>query len=555
MLAVCVATGFAAFGGCSGGDDATPSRGPVVSDATTAETTGSWSPSSPSAPSPASTADEKFDRASPPASTASDQADELASAVTAMTRGRLALVAPDADCVEAATAELPARGRRALAALIDDPFGGRTADPAAVEQVLAALLGCMEPDSLRMAVVLSVLKMNEVGCVVDAWRPFLTADSVAASLAHGDLLDDLPADVVDAMASAAAACGPDRRWWIDDVIFRDELQLDLPDHELECIAARYVDVIGVEEVIRRRVLDAPLLALPPELEARLDLSGQCDVDESGRFDLFVAGVGACVTGARDGTAVAAVTACDQPHDAEVFAVHDIAADHPTWPGVRAIIDTAEARCTADPDAIAGDPGNHSFLWIHPLRRTWEQGDRTVLCLIVHEGEGEWDAPSGLVPSATVPSTTTAAPTTTSAPSGTRVPVGAREMFSLDEVDRVGMCVYRAPALPGQADLDRRFFDVDCSAPHQAEMYHRFTIERAPGSPYPGDETIQAQADPVCELTFAAYVGLPYESSRLRFVYFYPSAETWDDGDRSVVCFLVGTEVDEVFTRSMSGSRE
>ena len=87
------------------------------------------------------------------------------------------------------------------------------------------------------------------------------------------------------------------------------------------------------------------------------------------------------------------------------------------------------------------------------------------------------------------------------------------------------------------------------------MYHRFTLDDAAGSAYPGDAAVQADADPVCTLTFADYVGLPYESSRLRFVYFYPSAETWNDDDRSVLCFLVGTEVDEVFTRSMAGSRE
>ena len=470
-----------------------------------------------------------------------------------MTQGRLVLFPPEAPCVEGAFAELPVRGRRAVEALIDDPIAGRTADPAAVEQVVSAYLGCMEPETLRLAIVLSVLQMNERECVVDAWQGLLTADLVASSLAYGNVLDDLPADVVEDMASAAAVCGPDRQWWIDDVILSEELQLELSDREAECVAARYLDVMGVEEVIQRRLLNVPLLSLPAEDEGRLDLSGQCNVTERGTLKLLIVDVGACVANARAGTDVAAVTGCDQPHDAEVFAVHDIAADHPTWPGVRAIMDTAQSRCTADPDAIAGDPGNHRFVWIHPLRRTWEQGDRTVLCLILHEGDGEWNEPSGLVPAATVPPTTTAPPTT--APPGTTLPPGGREIFSLDEITQVGTCIFRLPAEPGQADLERRSFEVDCASSHHAEMYHRFTLEDAPGSPYPGDTAIQAQSDPACDLTFAAYVGIPYESSRLRFVYFYPSAETWNDNDRSVLCFLVGTQVDELLTRSMAGSRE
>jgi hypothetical protein len=174
-------------------------------------------------------------------------------------------------------------------------------------------------------------------------------------------------------------------------------------------------------------------------------------------------------------------------------------------------------------------------------------------VLIKSDWSSWTGASGLVP--TVATTTSPTPPTTTTPTGTTLPPGAREMFSLDEIDRVGMCVYRAPALPGQDDLDRRFFEVDCGQPHQAEMYHRFTIEAAPGAPYPGDRAVQAQATPVCELTFAAYVGVPYESSRLDYVYFYPSEATWNTGDRAVVCFLVGTQVDEEFTRSMAGSRE
>ena len=203
--------------------------------------------------------------------TVREQVEELASAVSVLTLGRLVLFPPEAACVERVFADLPVSGRLTL------PRLRRSSRP---------ILGCMDPESLRLAVVLSVLKMNERECVVDAWQGLLTAEPVASSLAYGDLLDDLPADVVEDMASAAAVCGPDRQWWIEDVIFHDELQLELSDQERECVAARYLDVMGVEEVIRRRLLNAPLLAVPPEDEARLDMSGQCTVTKSGTLKLL-----------------------------------------------------------------------------------------------------------------------------------------------------------------------------------------------------------------------------------------------------------------------------
>ena len=551
-------------GASSSGTITEPSVSPpadVTTPSPSASAPGTDAVSTSASPSPTSS----DTSASRPDSTEADEVEALAGAIAVLTGGRMTLVPPEADCVEQAFADLPVRGRRAVEALIDDPIAGRSADRAAAQQVFAAYLGCLEPEALRFAVVLSFLKVLEHDCVADAWEGLLTADLVASSLTYGNGLDDLPADVVAGMAKAVAACRPDRQWWIEDVIFHDEIELDLTEPELECVAARYVDVMGIEEVVRRRLLNAPLLALPADQEARLDLPGHCNVTERGVLELFIADVGACAANVRDGTSVAVVTSCDRPHDGEVFAVHDLSSEHPSWPGVRAIVETANARCRADREAIIGDIGTHDSLTVHPLRRTWEQGDRAVLCVLVHGGDGVWNAPSGLVPAAATPATTTppppttvpatTAPPTTAVPTGTTLPPGAREMFSLDEINRVGMCIYRPPALLGQADLDRRFFEVDCSLPHQAEMFHRFDLQGQPGAPYPGESATIAQADPVCKLTFAAYVGVPWESSRLDYAYFYPSVETWNQGDRSVVCFLVGSRMDEEFNRSMAGSRE
>lgn len=543
----------AALASCSGQDGAEPDTGTaaVTAESTSAPTSPASSPSS--GPSTSEAAPKA--RTTVPEATVPEEFQDLGAAISVMSQGRLVLFPPDAGCLERTFAALPLRVRRALDALVADPIEREGADQPALEEGLLAYLQCMGPGALSGSVALSVVKLLDFECVAEAWSGLLPADLVASSLVYGVGLDDLPADVVDELARTAAECQPNREWWIDDVLAQDEIGLDVPEPQVKCIAVRYVNVMGINEVIRRRLLNAPLLALPPEHEARLDLPATCGVTARGLLELLVADAGACVANFRTGRA--AVIDCDQAHDAEVVATHDLAAAHPSWPGIRQVVETAGSLCHAGPQVVA-DPGDHDFIVVHPRRRSWEQGDRSALCLVVHDGDGEWIGPSGLVPAAPGSTPTTVATTTTRpevVPTGTTLPPGARELLSLAEVNRVGMCIYRAPALPGQDDLSRRFFEVDCGQPHQAQMYHRFVLAGAPGSPYPGDDAILTEGDAVCTLTFAAYVGIPYEASRLRFTYFYPSVDTWKQGDRSVICFLVGTQVDELLSRSMAGAAE
>ncbi len=414
----------------------------------------------------------------------------------------------------------------------------------------------MDPGALRLSVVLSPLRMNEHDCIADAWDGLLTADLVASSLAYGDALDDLPPGVVEEMAAAAAECGPGRQWWIDDIIYQEAIPLDLTSQELECAAARYVDVMGVEEVIRRRLLGAPLLAVPPEDEARLDLLGQCNVAERGTLDLLVASPGECLEyrpGPTAGPETTTVTGCDEPHNAEVLAVHDLSADHPAWPGIREIAESANSRCRADVDRTIDDPSRYDYAWIYPLRRTWEQGDRAVLCFVVHRTGGQWTAPSGAVPATTV-APTTAVPTTAPAPPSTLPSHLGAEVLDFNAL-AVGTCLYQEPARSGLAEEDRRVWITDCGQPHHGELFHVVVLEGAPGSPFPGEAVVSAQGDSGCVAAFAPYVGVSFDSSRLNFIYLYPLAEQWTQGDRWVQCILYGGTPDELLTRSMAGSGE
>jgi hypothetical protein len=156
------------------------------------------------------------------------------------------------------------------------------------------------------------------------------------------------------------------------------------------------------------------------------------------------------------------------------------------------------------------------------------------------------ATTAVTSSATVPPTTSPATVTT-------LPSGARELFSYDEL-RVGVCIYRAPGAAGQNDLERRSFEVDCSQPHHVELFHRFEPDVGGAADYPGDGVLIAQSEPVCELAFAAYIGVPVQQSRLRYVVIYPLEPEWLQGEREVFCFVAAPAFDELRDRPMRGSR-
>ena len=77
--------------------------------------------------------------------------------------------------------------------------------------------------------------------------------------------------------------------------------------------------------------------------------------------------------------------------------------------------------------------------------------------------------------------------------------------------------------------------VDCSEPHDNEVFHLFDL--AEGD-YPGQATVSTLADEGCSAAFDGYVGIAYAESRYVYTTLSPTEESWDRGDdREVVCFL------------------
>jgi hypothetical protein len=104
--------------------------------------------------------------------------------------------------------------------------------------------------------------------------------------------------------------------------------------------------------------------------------------------------------------------------------------------------------------------------------------------------------------------------------------GSKDAFTLS----IGDC-FNNPTSDIVTDVDT----VACTAPHDFEDYHHFPLTFAS---YPGEKAITDKADSVCGGdAFTAFDGVDYESSELGLTYLYPTAESWQAGDRMVDCVV------------------
>ena len=92
--------------------------------------------------------------------------------------------------------------------------------------------------------------------------------------------------------------------------------------------------------------------------------------------------------------------------------------------------------------------------------------------------------------------------------------------------------------------------VDCAEPHDNEVIANFDIA---GATYPGDDTVNRQAEVGCLERFEPYVGTAYADSIYEIGWLTPTASSWDDaGDREVICFVYDLTLAKI-TGSVEGS--
>lgn len=122
--------------------------------------------------------------------------------------------------------------------------------------------------------------------------------------------------------------------------------------------------------------------------------------------------------------------------------------------------------------------------------------------------------------------------------------GDLSVFSL----RVGDCFDDVALEPSEvSDVPA----VSCDDPHDNEV---FSVWQTSGDDFPGNEALNVDGIDGCLEPFATYVGVDYDDSRLGLFPITPTAESWEQGDREVVCALYDIELAQL-TGSMKGTGE
>ena len=74
----------------------------------------------------------------------------------------------------------------------------------------------------------------------------------------------------------------------------------------------------------------------------------------------------------------------------------------------------------------------------------------------------------------------------------------------------------------------------CAEPHSDEIFASPSI---PDGDFPGMEAVEATAQNLCIAEFDEFVGIPYEDSVLDVGFLTPTEQSWNDGDRNVLCTI------------------
>lgn len=76
--------------------------------------------------------------------------------------------------------------------------------------------------------------------------------------------------------------------------------------------------------------------------------------------------------------------------------------------------------------------------------------------------------------------------------------------------------------------------VPCADEHGQEV---FAITEIADGEFPGDDTFSAQAEKDCVAQFGEFVGVAWDASELDYTWLQPTEESWEQGDRELVCLV------------------
>jgi hypothetical protein len=216
---------------------------------------------------------------------------------------------------------------------------------------------------------------RSLGIVASSGASGLSADEHVRLRAALGAPDDLPAPVAGSTSTSPGAA-----------VTADDQSLEARAHALA--GARRSRRLEPRTVTRAGIwlfLVVAVVAAVVTLRDRADDEAVVPAVQG----LAPADVGACVDLSGSGGQVTVVD-CEEPHDAELYAVVDVAgvglagAEDAPYPGREAVIAVAEEVCTARFEPHVGRAHADSSLdasFLVPTEGTWSIGDRTIACLV------------------------------------------------------------------------------------------------------------------------------------------------------------------------------
>lgn len=124
--------------------------------------------------------------------------------------------------------------------------------------------------------------------------------------------------------------------------------------------------------------------------------------------------------------------------------------------------------------------------------------------------------------------------------------GGCGLFGGDDDSTSVFSIEPGQCFEGQTKVKAQISDIkrlDCADEHALEAYAVIDYEDATGATtdtFPGDEVLTKFAQGACAGDFRRYVGVDYLDSSLFYTYLVPSARSWEDDDRNVICFATTT---------------
>ena len=196
--------------------------------------------------------------------------------------------------------------------------------------------------------------------------------------------------------------------------------------------------------------------------------------------------------------------CQEPHGIEVYASVDLpGGPGAPYQGLDAAIELCDAAFRSQVGVGIGLATVYERSVLRPSEETWADGERVVTCYVVYPSRVE-DRLSAIDPLRSF---------------------GRVSVFGL----AAGDCI---------VDFDEAaswFEVVTCDRPHDAEV---FVSEPQPDGPFPGEAAVDTRADELCfGESFEAFVGRDYASSSIFSLVSVPTADTWEQGDRTINCIL------------------